>query len=52
MENKIKDIIIKDLEEAGDEVEIDNGTLIVDDYDTNNGVFCKSRNFTINKAYG
>ena len=38
MENKVKDIIIKALEEAGYEVEIDNGTLIVDNYDTNNVV--------------
>ncbi len=36
LENKVKDIIIKALGEAGYEVEIDNGTLIVDDYDTNN----------------
>ena len=41
MENKVKDIIIKALGEAGYEVEIDNGTLIVDDYDTNNGVSVK-----------
>lgn len=41
MENKVKNIIIKALEEAGYEVEIDNGTLIVDGYDTNNGVSVK-----------
>ena len=41
MENKVKDIIIKALEESGYEVKIDNGTLIVDDYDTNNGVSVK-----------
>ena len=41
IENKVKDIIIKALGEAGYEVEIDNGTLIVDDYDTNNGVSVK-----------
>lgn len=35
MENKVKDIIIKALEVADYEVEIDNGILIVDDYDTN-----------------
>ena len=37
MENKVKDIIIKALQDAGYEIEIDNGILIVDDYDTNNG---------------
>ena len=41
IENKVKDIIIKALEESGYEVKIDNGTLIVDDYDTNNGVSVK-----------
>ena len=41
MENKVKDIIIKALEEAGYDIEIDNGILIVDDYDTNNGVSVK-----------
>ena len=41
MENQVKDIIIKALENAGYEVEIDNGTLIVDDYDTNNRVSVK-----------
>ena len=29
------------LEEAGYDIEIDNGILIVDDYDTNNGVSVK-----------
>ena len=29
MENKVKDIIIKALEEAGYDIEIDNGILIV-----------------------
>jgi len=41
MENQVKDIIIKALENTGYEVEIDNGTLIVDDYDTNNRVSVK-----------
>jgi len=31
MEKQVKDIIIKALENAGYEVEIDNGTLIVND---------------------
>ena len=38
MENQVKDIIIKALQDAGYDVEIDNRMLIVDDYDTNNGV--------------
>ena len=41
MENKVKDIIIQALKDAGYEIEIDNGILIVDDYDTNNGVSVK-----------
>ena len=41
MENKVKDIIIKALQDAGYDIEIDNGMLIVDDYDTNNGVAVK-----------
>ena len=41
MENKVKDRIIKALEDAGYEVELDSGILIVDDYDTNNGVSVK-----------
>ena len=41
MENKVKDIIIQALKDAGYEIELDNGTLIVDDYDTNNGVSVK-----------
>ena len=41
MENQVKDIIIKALQDAGYDVEIDNGMLIVDDYDTNNGVALK-----------
>ena len=41
MENQVKDIIIKALQDAGYDVEIDNGMLIVDDYDTNNGVAVK-----------
>ena len=38
LETQVKDIIIKALQDAGYEIEIDNGILIVDDYDTNNGV--------------
>ena len=41
MENKVRDIIIKALQDAGYDVEIDNGILMVDDYDTNNGVSVK-----------
>ena len=41
MENQVKDIIIKALQDAGYDIEIDNGMLIVDDYDTNNGVAVK-----------
>ena len=41
MENQVKDIIIKALQDAGYNVEIDNRMLIVDDYDTNNGVAVK-----------
>ena len=41
MENQVKDIIIKALQDAGYDVEIDNGMLIVDDHDTNNGVDVK-----------
>jgi len=41
MENKVKDIIINALKDAGYDIEIDNGILIVDDYDTNNGVSVK-----------
>ena len=41
MENKVKNIIIQALKEASYDVEIDNGILIVDDYDTNNGVSVK-----------
>ena len=41
MENKVKDIIIPALKDAGYEIELDNGILIVDDYDTNNGVSVK-----------
>ena len=41
MENKVKGIIIKALEEAGYVIEVDNGILTVDDYDTNNGVSVK-----------
>jgi hypothetical protein len=41
MENQVKDIIIKALQDAGYDVEIDNRMLIVDDYDTNNGVAVK-----------
>ena len=41
MENQVKDIIIKALQNAGYDVEIDNRVLIVDDYDTNNGVAVK-----------
>ena len=36
MENKVKDIIIQALKDADYEIELDNGILIVDDYDTNN----------------
>ena len=41
MENQVKDIIIKALQDAGYDVEIDNRMLIVDDYDTNNRVSVK-----------
>ena len=41
MENQVKDIIIKALQDAGYDVEIDNRMLIVDDYDTTNGVAVK-----------
>ena len=41
MENQVKDIIFKALQDAGYDIEIDNGILIVDDYDTNNGVSVK-----------
>ena len=41
MENQVKGIIIKALQDAGYDVEIDNRMLIVDDYDTNNGVAVK-----------
>ena len=41
MENKVKDIIIQALKDADYEIELDNGILIVDDYDTNNGVSVK-----------
>ena len=41
MENQVKDIIIKALQDAGYDVEIDNRMLRVDDYDTNNGVAVK-----------
>ena len=41
MENQVKYIIIKALQDAGYDVEIDNIMLIVDDYDTNNGVAVK-----------
>ena len=41
METQVKDIIIKALQDAGYEIEIDNGILIVDDYDTSNGVSVK-----------
>ena len=41
MENQVKDIIIKALQDADYDVEIDNRMLIVDDYDTNNGVAVK-----------
>jgi hypothetical protein len=41
MENQVKDIIIKALQDVGYDVEIDNEMLIVDDYDTNNGVAVK-----------
>ena len=41
MENKVKDIIINALKDAGYDIEIDNGIFIVDDYDTNNGVSVK-----------
>ncbi len=41
MENKVKNLMIEALEEAGCEAEIDNGTLIADDCDTNNGVSVK-----------
>ena len=41
MKNQVKDIIIKALQDADYDVEIDNRMLIVDDYDTNNGVAVK-----------
>ena len=41
MENQVKYKIIKALQDAGYDVEIDNRMLIVDDYDTNNGVAVK-----------
>ena len=41
MENQVKNIIIKALQDAGYDVEIDNRMLIVDDYDINNGVAVK-----------
>ena len=41
MENKVKDIIIQALKDDGYDIEVDNGILIVDDYDTNNGVSVK-----------
>lgn len=41
MQDKAKDIIIESLENAGYEIEINDGTIIVDDYDTNNGVSVK-----------
>ena len=37
MQDKVKDIIIESSENAGYEIEINDGTIIVDDYDTNNG---------------
>lgn len=39
MENKIKDAIIKALKDIG--CEVDNGIIIVNDQDTNNGVSIK-----------
>ena len=39
MQDKVKDIIIESSENAGYEIEINDGTIIVDDYDTNNGAF-------------
>ena len=41
MENQVKYKIIKALQDTGYDVEIDNRMLIVDDYDTNNGVAVK-----------
>lgn len=41
MENQVKYIIIKTLQDAGYDVEFDNRMLIVDNYDTNNGVAVK-----------
>ena len=41
MESQVKCKIIKALQDAGYDVEIDNRMLIVDDYDTNNGVAVK-----------
>ena len=41
MKNQVKYIIIKALQDVGYDVEIDNRILIVDDYDTNNGVAVK-----------
>lgn len=40
-ENKVKDIIIQALKDAGYDIEIDIGILKADDYDTNNGVSVK-----------
>ena len=45
MKNQVKDIIIKALQDADYDVEIDNRMLIVDDYDTNNGVAVKIEAF-------
>ena len=39
MQDKAKDIIIESLENAGYEIEINDGTIIVDDYNTNNREF-------------
>ena len=41
MKNQVKYKIIKALQDAGYDVKIDNRMLIVDDYDTNNGVAVK-----------
>ncbi len=41
MESQVKCKIIKALQDAGYDVEIDNRMLIVDNYDTNNGVAVK-----------
>ena len=41
MENQVKDIIIHALKDSGYDIEVDNGMLIADDYDTNNGVSVK-----------